>query len=72
MILYICRAKDCGYFRDMTALAFSVHPEYFSNGNVAQKVQYNTSVTHCPHGHGMMYQVQKGDRLAVIAEDEKE
>ncbi len=55
----------------MTAIAFSVHPEYFSDGNVAQKVHYNTSVTHCPKGHGKMYQVQKGDRLVVIAKDEK-
>lgn len=41
---------------------------------IAHPPQYNKSVTHCLHGHGEMYQVQKGDRLAVlpaIVESEK-
>lgn len=64
MILYICRTKGCGFFRDITPISF------FAN-NMAQVGTYNKTLTHCPNGHGEMYQVQKGDRLAVIAEDEK-
>jgi hypothetical protein len=71
MILYVCRAKDCGYFRDMTEVAF-----YGGYAGVnTRTLQYNTTVTHCPNGHGEMYQVQKGDRLAVLpvaVESEKE
>jgi hypothetical protein len=64
MVLYVCRAKGCGFFRDMTPM----YPFYTSADSVPL---YNTTVTHCPDGHGEMYQVQKGDRLAVI-EEEKE
>jgi Zn finger protein HypA/HybF involved in hydrogenase expression len=63
MILYIC--KICGYFRDMTQVAFMA-------GVTTEKPQYNHTVTHCPNGHGEMYQVQKGDRLHVLSEREEE
>ena len=70
MILYIC--KTCGFFRDMTYVSglMSITIE-----NMVRPVRYNTTVTYCPNGHGLMYQVQEGDRLSVlpvVAEDEKE
>jgi Zn finger protein HypA/HybF involved in hydrogenase expression len=64
MILYIC--KSCGYFRDITGV-ISLTLE-----TIAHPPEYNASVTHCPNCKTAMYQVQKGDRLAVIVEAEKE
>ena len=63
MLLYIC--NTCGFFRDMTPIAFFA-------GNLSQSGQYNQTVTHCPVCKIAMYQVQKGDRLAIIVQDEKE
>lgn len=60
MILYIC--KICGYFRDMTPIS---GPLLVFLTDTTKPFSYNHTVTHCPHGHGEMYQVQKGDRLAV-------
>lgn len=62
IILYVC--KQCGYFRDMTEIAFYA-------GVTAQVPQYNHTVTHCPNGHGMMYLVQNGDRIVVIEKEGK-
>lgn len=59
MTLYVCRTKDCGFFRDMTPM----YPFYNSADSVPL---YNTTVTHCPNCKTAMYQVQKGDRLAVL------
>lgn len=64
MILFICRT--CGKFRDVTPITFFCHPEYFLTDEKARFIQYNHTVTHCPNGHGEMYQVQKGDRLQVL------
>ena len=63
MQLYVC--GTCGFFRDVTAMSFLA-------GFPAKVGQYNKTVTHCPNGHGLMRQVQEGDRLAVIEQKDKE
>jgi len=63
MQLYVCRT--CGYFRDVTAISFFA-------GSMFQTGEYNETVTHCPSCKTAMYQVQKGDRLAIMVQDEKE
>lgn len=63
MQLYLCRV--CGYFRDVTAISFFA-------GITFQTGQYNETVTHCPNCKTAMYQVQKGDRLAIIVQNDEE
>ncbi len=61
MCLYVC--KSCGYFRDMTHITGLMS---ITLDNIVRSAQYNTSITHCHDCKVEMYQVQKGDRLAVL------